>query len=102
MYSSQYNTLLKLPVSQLTNIRHRPYLIEFANEIASPCVALALIDRLRLDHMTDRQRYEYEQIEHVMACSLCSYLTAYEYLEADDWDSNKALAAIHQDQAVEQ
>lgn len=101
MYSSQYSTLLALPVSQLTNLRHRPYLLEFANEFATPCVASALMNKLSLDHMSARQRYEYDQIEHVMECSLCSYVTAYEYLVADGWDANKALATIYRDRVLD-
>lgn len=47
MSEAELTTVMNLPVSQINLRRHRRLLLEYAGELALPCVAEALMKKLK-------------------------------------------------------
>ncbi len=47
MSEAEFTTVMNLPLSQINLRRHRRLLLEYAGELALPCVAEALMKKLK-------------------------------------------------------
>ncbi|WGO96455.1 hypothetical protein QCD61_28245 (plasmid) [Pseudomonas viciae] len=47
MSEAEFTTVMNLPLNQINLRRHRRLLLEYAGELAAPCVAEALMEKLK-------------------------------------------------------
>jgi len=83
-----------VPISELAHPRYLPSLLVFAGEFAPACVADALMRRFSQENLTQRQRFEQDQIDNVMRRTRCDYKTAVDCLEAEEWQADDTAVSI--------